>query len=936
MRPPKTKGAYFPLSLLATFEAPSGQVLTLMKRIARIDILAVLATISLFVTPYAGRAEAKPNQPLRQVIIVFKTHFDIGYTDLASNVVRRYRTTMIDDALRVVEQNRDLPPEQQFVWTVPGWPMSQITEDWPGQTPERKQRILAALKAGRFVVHALPFTTHTELLEPEDLVRGLDFASQVSRAVGLALPRDAKMTDVPCHSWILPTLLKHAGVDFLHLGCNAASSSPRVPRLFWWEGPGGSRLLTMYIAEGYGTGLLPPADWPYQTWLALIHTGDNHGPPRPEEVKKLLDEAKQKLPGATVRIGRLADFADAILGENADLPVVRGDMPDTWIHGPLCDPAGARIARNVRPLITVAEALNTLLPTWGIPASNDADTIARAYEKSLLYGEHTWGGALYWVTKYSGGAKWGYGDTWKADHAAKRFQRLEDSWAEHTAYIEAARDLITPLLQREMSALAHGTNHNSVNPSHRIVVYNPLPWPRDGLVQVAHSNIDLKTLPAVVSDQQLGSESPVVRTDDGFQFIAKRIPAMAYAIYSPAKAHESAPSRIDAKSATMETPVFKAVLDSAHGAIRSLVDKRSGRELVDTSAAHGFGQYLYERFDSNQVAGFVKAYVKINTDWAINELGKPNLPPASEAPYRAVSPQNCQVAYTTTPFSVTASLNSTASAELPYPVTTRLTLYSDQPYADLEVTLHHKPADPWPEAGWICLPFKIEAPQFRLGRLGSIIDPVKDVARGANRHLFGINTGVALFGPDGAGVGLCSLDSPLVSLDTPGCWKYSLEFVPRWPAVYVNLFNNQWTTNFRLWNEGTWTFRVRIWAYQHYAAERCLITPSLEARFPLQAVMAEGAAEALPEKPTGLSLSRKGVMVTAFGPNPDGAGTVLRLWELAGQSGRVEVQLPAGLNVRTVQPVNLRGQPAGPTRPLARAAFETDLHAFAPVSFVLQ
>ncbi|HEY5910398.1 MAG TPA: hypothetical protein VJA21_07315 [Verrucomicrobiae bacterium] len=30
------------------------------------------------------------------VIVVFKTHFDIGYTAMASNVVQRYRTKMID------------------------------------------------------------------------------------------------------------------------------------------------------------------------------------------------------------------------------------------------------------------------------------------------------------------------------------------------------------------------------------------------------------------------------------------------------------------------------------------------------------------------------------------------------------------------------------------------------------------------------------------------------------------------------------------------------------------------------------------------------------------------------------------------------------------------------------------------------------------------
>ena len=260
---------------------------------------------------------------MEQVVVVFKTHFDIGYTDMAANVVQRYRTTMIDQALGVCDQNRDLPPEQQFVWTIPGWPMKKILEDWKGQTAQRQQRVLQAFKSGRFVVHALPFTAHTELLEAEDLVRGLGFASRLSRTAGLELPRDAKMTDVACHTWFLPTLLRHAGVEFLHLGCNAACTSPQVPRLFWWEGPDGSRLLTMYTAEGYGTGLMPPADWPCKTWLALIHTGDNHGPPNPKEVKDLLEEAKRKLPGVKVRIGRLSDFADAIRAEKAELPIGR-------------------------------------------------------------------------------------------------------------------------------------------------------------------------------------------------------------------------------------------------------------------------------------------------------------------------------------------------------------------------------------------------------------------------------------------------------------------------------------------------------------------------------------------------------------------------------------------------------------------------------------
>src|SRR5512143_4123657 len=102
-----------------------------------LPLWTVLTTLALL----AARSEAAP---VDQVIVVFKTHFDIGYTDMASNVVQRYRTSMIDQALAVVDESRGLPPNQQFVWTVPGWPMAKITQDWPGQTADRQRRVLAA------------------------------------------------------------------------------------------------------------------------------------------------------------------------------------------------------------------------------------------------------------------------------------------------------------------------------------------------------------------------------------------------------------------------------------------------------------------------------------------------------------------------------------------------------------------------------------------------------------------------------------------------------------------------------------------------------------------------------------------------------------------------------------------------------------------------
>jgi len=87
----------------------------------------------------------------------------------------------------------------------------------------------------------------------------------------------------------------------------------------------------------------------------------------------------------------------------------------------------------------------------------------------------------------------------------------------------------------------------------------------------------------------------------------------------------------------------------------------------------------------------------------------------------------------------------------------------------------------------------------------------------------------------------------------------------------------------------------------------------------------------------GLALSRKGVMVTAFGEDPDGnSGTLLRLWEQGGVSSPLTVTLPAGLKAVRAQPINLRGEKAGQPIPITDGKLTFTLPAYAPASFILQ
>ena len=851
---------------------------------------------------------------VKEVVVVFKTHFDIGYTAMARDVVAHYRTGMIDKALKVCDDTQALPPENRFVWTLPGWPMAQLLG--PEQTPERRKRILDAVREGRLVTHALPGTLHTESLDLEDLVRGMRFSSELARSLGQPLPRDAKMTDVPSHTWILPTVLVRAGVEFLHVGCNAACPTPDVPPLFWWEGPDGSRLLTMYAGD-YGTGLRPPANWPHATWLALIHTGDNQGPPDPGHVRALLDRAAREMPGVKVRFGRLSDFADAIRRENPDLPVIRADMPDTWVHGIMSMPIETKIMRNVRPTIAALESLNTLLRIWGVDVPSAKDAVAAAYERSLMYSEHTWGlDAKAWGKRL-------YGAEWQAAHAKGTYKRLEESWAEHGAYIRQAEAIAAPALEANLQALARAVNVQGP----RVVVYNPLPWTRSDVVAV-------KAPPGIegIADAATRRRLPVERDGDTLRFLAEGIPSLGCRTYVPSG--EKTPAGglgVDKAQGLIENDLFRVRPDPARGCVVSLVDKRSGAELVDLAAPFGLGQYLYERFDADQVKAYLDAYLRIKADWAIYDLGKKDLPPAKEKPYVAASPKDMKLEITRTPLAVRARMSSPATEAVPHAVAMSVTLHAYQPFVDFEWTVTDKRPEPWPEAGWLCFPLKVDQPKFRVGRLGSIVDPAADFQRSANHDAYCVNTGLTVTGPDGAGVGICPLDTPLVSLERPGGWRYSRDFVPTKPYVFFNLFNNQVSTNFQQWIGGSWSVRVQLWTHAGSPVE-----PSWEARQPCRAAWFDGPPGKLPLTQAGVALSREGVMVTAFGPNPDGEGLLLRLWEQAGGKAPCDVQLPEGLRPKSAQPCDLRGRPVGEPIPVRDGKLTVPMSPFAPVSLLLQ
>lgn len=893
----------------------------MMNRNSKLFFFASL-TIVLLGWAMTSPVHAEPKEKVENVWVVFKTHFDLGYTDLVRNVLKRYRGEMMDNALKAIEADRNLPPEKRFSWTVAGWPMKHILD--AEKDPARREKIIQALKEGSLAVHALPGSLHTESFDLEDLVRGLNFSSKIARECKLPLPIAAKMTDVPEHCWVMPTLLTHAGVKFLQIGCNGASQYPRFPSLFWWEGPDGSRILCNYTPD-YGSPFTPPAEWPSKNYLAMIMTGDNAGPPSVAEVEKLREEFAKKLPGVKVHFATLDDFAKAVLAENPDLPVVRADSPDTWIHGLLSMPIETKIARNIRPLEPALDALDTQLSAWGVKTTPIAESLAMAYEHSFLYGEHTWG----MNGDYGGRKLWG--DDWMNKLPAKNKQNFLASFDDHRYYIHKAGEIVGRSLQSRLRLLAQSVKADGP----RLVVYNPLPWPRSGMASVeVASNIfpltDLETGKTISGDRN-GREC---------RFFVADVPAGGYKTYLlPKTPKEESANGEKSADGIFETPFFKVVFDLERGGILSLIEKKTGRELVDKNSPYALGQFLHERFSEKEVNAFFLAYSRYPDGWALEDFGKPGMPNAEQSPYAQISPSTWKMTVERSQSDDVVTLTAADSKGLAKNISLAFTFPRESPWIEVEWRVEAKTPNKIPEGGWLCFPFAVQNPQFMLGRPGGPIDPTKDIVPGANRHLAAVASGVAITDAAKSGVGLCPLDSPLVSLDQPGLWKFSMDFTPVKPTVFVNLYNNMWNTNFPLWVEGSWTSRVRLWpieASKEGIAEN-LAVQSWEARLPLLPAIADNSPGVLPPAQSGLRLSRPGVLVTAFGSDPDGnSGTLLRVWDQSGVSGKLEIALPANFAATKAHPVNLRGENTGEPIPVVAGKITIDLKAYAPASFILK
>ncbi len=90
---------------------------------------------------------------IQRVHIVFKTHLDIGFTDLAREVVARYFECYIPRAIALAAELEQAGGPERFCWTTGSWLIYEYLEQ---AGPAERMRMEAAIAAGHIAWHGLP------------------------------------------------------------------------------------------------------------------------------------------------------------------------------------------------------------------------------------------------------------------------------------------------------------------------------------------------------------------------------------------------------------------------------------------------------------------------------------------------------------------------------------------------------------------------------------------------------------------------------------------------------------------------------------------------------------------------------------------------------------------------------------------------------------
>ena len=829
---------------------------------------------------------------LWRVYVDQMSHFDHGYTGTHDEVMGK-RDRILDDVLDYCLLTDDWPEESKFRWHVES---SICAEHYLESRPWREEELGRRISQGRIEIGAKYCAMHPSTAGHEEIVRNIYHSMvRLSERFGVDIIT-AHHTDVGGSPWGSVAAWTGAGIRYFlynpnlyYRGANILHAT-EMPQAYYWEGPGDARILAWRSRDGYEEadflieGLdrtlvdlplllesLESEGYSYDA-LHLTQTGLDEGP--------LIDFRDNASPRFEVcdtirRWNEIFEYPKLICSTTSmffqqfeedfagEIPALRGDTPDWWADGVGTGAVAEGRVRRLHHKLGEAESLASAASVIDDNAFYPRAVLEEAWEKMILFDEHTWGAWLPFLPPH--GEIWG-----------KKVEGMEEAHRICDGVMATAVRAVTRRIRGD---------------GWRLFVFNALGWDRDDVVWWQP--------PAGFPQDPLGSDFFQILDAVGEQvpfqmavdhdgspvvvFIAEQVPSIGYRTYRivPSDVEPLFQSSHTVGASSMENDYYRVDFDAGLG-VTGLRDLGLDRELVDGEADFRLNEFISRR------QGLLDL-------WDIRERGRIDA---------------CSLD-TTGP--VYASLLSEVSdpAHPSSTISQEIRLYDGLKRIDFinrTGNFHNSTG----QSNYFAFPFEVPDFEFRLDIPLAVMRPyheqLPDHAKHyATQHWIDVSSANGDFGITWAAV-----ESPIVELGDitkPSCWwaitpplNYDpgiYPYDPGNPHIYSEIMNNFHNTNFNYFQDGSGTWQYAMTTHTGSWDQPEVTRFGWGLSSPLMAELFEADRMGiLPDSLSFLRVDRENVKVLAMKAAEDGDGLVVRLFENEGRPTRVRLEVPLMKNLQ--------------------------------------
>lgn len=467
--------------------------------------------------------------------------------------------------------------------------------------PVAFERIQRRVKEGRFeVVGGMWIEPDLNIPDGESLVRQILLSKRYfQKTLGV----DVKIgwnPDSFGYNWQLPQIYKKSGIDYFvtqKMGWNETNHLPL--KLFWWQSPDGSRVLT-YFPHGYGNGTNPvdmAKDYAQAAimnpgaseMMHLYGVGDHGGGPTRVSVNQALTWQQPDKVYPRVEFGTALSFFDDV-----------AKRVDT-AHAPMWDYRA--LGAGVDPLVQPA-AGKISLPVWNdelyleyhrgaYTTHADQKRGIRESEELLLNAEKY--SSLAWLSGSAYPAE-ELNDAWKKTlfnefHDLAAGTGIADIYKDAQEDFRSVRMTADAASSQALSAIALYVDTQTAAGSVPLLVFNPMAWMRTDVVRArlqmpkASNGVVVRDVQGREVEMQVLGRTAATRTYDLLLRVSD-VPSMGYErlTVSPAESGSGMASNLQASGTTLENEYLRVVIDAKSGCMTSLYDKRKKFEAIAAGA----------------------------------------------------------------------------------------------------------------------------------------------------------------------------------------------------------------------------------------------------------------------------------------------------------------------------------------------------------------